>query len=174
MNASSRDASRLAGGRPECGRSIESDNPAVSEKRESVAVGSVIHRMAGNHDGRAGLGHPSEMTPEDGSEIRIQADGRFVQQKQRRAVDQGYGQTDTLTHASAEIMDRIVASRRQPHYLDGLFHGPSARPPVRHSVHPREEVNILPDREFLVQRRELGHIADPRRVSRSMGTRRGW
>ena len=84
-------------------------------------------------------------------------------------MDESDGEADPLTHASAEFEDRVCASRRQVHRIDGILHGLAARTTVGHAVHASEEVNVLPDRKLLVQGVELGHVADSGRLARGGG-----
>ena len=109
------------------------------------------------------LAHPAQLAQDLAHldpRARIQARGRLVQDEQLRVVDQRVRQAQPLAHPARERLDVRVALVDEAHDLQQLpDHG--AAPRRRHVVAAREEVEVLPDPQVVVDAVEVGHVADP-------------
>ena len=72
-------------------------------------------------------------------------------------MDQGARQRELLFHASGEAVSDAGVEGRQPDQLEQLT---AASPPFRDAVHESEELDVLVDRQILVEGELLGHVAD--------------
>ena len=103
--------------------------------------------------------------PEALALARIERRGRLVEQHHRWVAEQADGDVHALAVAAREALDEIAAPVRQPgageHRVD--------RPvDVRDALEPREQPQVLLDRQPPVDRQALRHPADPiRSVDRS-------
>ena len=94
--------------------------------------------------------------PDLGADLRVETDGRLVEQQQPRAVDEPTGQQQATTHAARELVDGVLAAIGQAR--------DSERPvdrgrDVGHAIETGEDGEVLLDRDVDVEVVELRHHA---------------
>ena len=55
----------------------------------------------------------ADQRPELGADLRVEADGRLVEQDQLRVVDEAAGEQQAAAHAAGELVDRVAAAVAQ-------------------------------------------------------------
>jgi hypothetical protein len=88
--------------------------------------------------------------------LGIDPGGRLVQQQQARLVQHAGRQGQALLPAARETPGQLLLATRQPQPVQGLIHPPAA---LVQAVDPGREVQVLADRQILVERELLGHVA---------------
>jgi len=93
------------------------------------------------------------------SRLRVEARGRLVQHEDRWVMNDGACDSQPLLHSARKPADERVALRLQTHPRDDR--GDTLRNLGGiHLVGVREIVEVLPDFQVVVQRKEVGQIAD--------------
>ena len=98
-----------------------------------------------------------EVLPRD----RVHAAGRFVQQQERRTMDQRTGQPQLLFHAARKRAGPTVLEPGQPDETQQLAR-PVSQGAAFDAPHRTEEHQVFIHRQVAVERETLGQIADTR------------
>jgi len=134
---------------------------AVMHEAQAVAPGRLIH-VGRTHNDRYPLGEQADnQLPEVLPCHRIHARRGLIQQKQARAVDQRAGQPQFLFHPPRKLAGQPAFEAGQPHKVEQLRRAGSQLG-ATYRAHSSEEVQVLVDSQFLVQRKALRQIADVR------------
>ena len=78
------------------------DNASRTDEQQLVAAVGFIHDVARYDDRRAAIRERSEVAPELDPEEGVDADGRFVEEQDRRVVDEGAGEREAPPLATRE------------------------------------------------------------------------
>ena len=116
MNASSSVGSGSSGVRTRArsaGRRADRDQPALADDAQPVAVFRLVHEMAGDQHGDAGVGQRADARPELAARQRIDAGGRFVEEQDVRPVQQRRGQRQALLQAERQFAGDAVGDVAQ-------------------------------------------------------------
>ena len=97
--------------------------------------------------------------PEFKPRERVNADGRLVKHQQFGQTHQRAGKPELLLHAPRELAGGTRRERREVGHRKKLF-VPAAALGHRNAVQIGIQVEILLNREILVQAKALGHVAD--------------
>ena len=151
------------------GRLADGDPPAVAQHAEAVTAHGLVHVVRRDEDRRAAAREAEELLPELAPALRVDAGGRLVEHEQLGVVDGRGGEREPLLPPARErpgpraaVGDEpgVVEHRREP--------GAPATPPEPEDL--GREVEVLLDREILVEREVLGHVAD--RGAQALGVAR--
>ena len=143
--------------RDHLGRGALDQQAAIGEVRELVAALGFVHVMRADQYRHPFGGEIVDVLPEIAPRLRVDARGRLVEEQELRLVQEARGERQPLLPAARQRARELVAARRQPQALERSIHGVA---PVRHGVHARDEVEVLGDRQVLVEAEALGHVAD--------------
>jgi len=112
-----------------------------------------------DEDRGSGGGHFVDQVPELPAGDRVDARGGLVEEEDGRFVQDGAAEREPLLPAAGEGARQGAPLLRQAgHPEDGI--GPLRQPCRRHAIDAAEEFDVFPDREIVVERELLGHIAD--------------
>ena len=151
------------------GRLADGDAPAVAQHAEAVTAHGLVHVVRRDEDRRPAPGEAEELLPELAPALRVDARRRLVEHQQLGLVDGGRREREPLLPPARErpgpraaVGDEpgVVEHRREP--------GAPATPPEPEDL--GGEVEVLLDREILVEREVLGHVAD--RGAQALGVAR--
>ena len=94
------------------------DDLAVIDKQGPAADAlDLLHVMGAVNHGSAGIGGAADGFQDLLARLRIDADGRLVEQQQIRSMDHAAGEIEPPLHPAGEHGDRIVRALRQPDFL---------------------------------------------------------
>src|SRR5882672_3897075 len=97
------------------------------------------------------------LIPELSPCLGIDSRSRLIEQKQLRAVYQAGSEGKPLLPASRERTGELTGALAQAQAGKGVRYGLFA---LRNRVDPRDEIEILLDGEFFVERKALRHVSD--------------
>ena len=136
------------------------DDPASGHQRHLIGQLFGLFDVVGGHqDGCPTRAQSVDQSPEFGSDLGVQTDGRFIQQQQFRFVNESPGQEQAPPHATRQVFYCVVATITQ-----------SCEPkrPVYRARHifdpikPREYGQVLFNRDIDIEVVKLGHDSHPR------------
>ena len=119
----------------------------------------LFHVMAGVDDGHAGGVEPAHFLEDVIARLRIDADGRLVEQQQPRLMHQGHAQVEPAFHAAGEGPARSSARSARP-MAARISSTRSARIRARQAVEFAEEEQVLAGGQLVVDGQFLRHDAD--------------
>ena len=133
---------------------------AVVDDGDAVAVLGLVHVVGGHEDGDADLvAQRADVLPDGVARLRVEPDGRLVEEEHLGVVQQPAGDLQPALHAAGEGAHERMAPVGQPddveHVLDALL-ADAARDVVEHGV----ELQVLIGREPVVERGVLEDHAD--------------
>ena len=135
-------------------------DPAAVHDRDAVAVLGLVHVVRRQEDRDLARVRSSPTYSQiDGAGLRIEADGRLVEEQHARRVQQAAGDLEASLHAAREGADQARRALGEPGHLE---HVVDARPDLasRHAVELGVEAQVLLRRQVHVERRVLEHEAD--------------
>src|SRR3989337_1715372 len=135
-------------------------HPSLAEEGQALAVGGVVHGVAGYNQCLPLLHQGLEVLPESHPQLRVQPHRGLIQREEPGAVDQGTGQAKPLPHATAEPVHRVLPALPEAYQAQGLLYPLLPLPPPCQAVEPGKEAHILLGGKLQVEGAELGHIAD--------------
>ncbi len=100
-----------------------------------------------------------DQLPHRANLVRVQPDGRFVQDNQFRLMHQGVGQADPLAVSFGKMADDPLADLAQAALGDDRI-DPFARTAVAQPFEPRPKFQVFPHPHVVVQRIVLRHVAN--------------
>ena len=157
-------------------RPLGPDPPLVDDPdavAEPLRLLHVVGRVEDRHPLLAeGLDARQDRVPA----LRIDADGRLVEDEQLRPVEEADGDVQAALHAARELLGPVLRPVGQADDLEELG-DPVAQRPAAHAVELAEEDEVLAGGQVRVDRQVLGHVADGglgrgRARDRSAGRRR--
>jgi len=98
-----------------------------------------------------------DLVPEIASGLGVDACRGLVEQQQARAVDEASGQRQPLLPTPRELAGELALARCQSQSLERAIDLGSA---LRQFEQPGDEVQVLADRQVLVEAEALCHVAD--------------
>jgi len=117
--------------------------------------------MAGDHDGHAFVGQHADAVPEFPPGQRIDAGGRLVEKQDVGRVQQRCGQRQPLLEPEGQVVRHGIGQAAEFEPLQRAIDG--ARPGgAVQAIDAGEEAQVLPHRQFGIEREALRHVADPR------------
>ena len=122
-----------------------------------MAALRLVHVVRADEHRDAARGEAVQLVPEVAPGLRIDAGGRLVEQQQLRLVQQAGGEREALLPAAGELAGELLRAIGETELREGRF---DAGPDIVHRVHPRDEAQVLADRQVLPQREALRHVAD--------------
>src|SRR6185437_3352079 len=99
-----------------------------------------------------------DLVPEIAPRLWIDAGGRLVQEQELRIGKRAGPERKPLLPATGEFAGQLRLAAIEPEPPDHLARG-AAR--IGHTIEPGDELQILPHREVLIERKALRHVADP-------------
>ena len=102
-------------------------------------------------------GETVQLVPELAPRLRIDAGGRLVEEQQLRLVEQTRGEREPLLPAARQRTGELSRARGEAEPLEPFA---DPRLAVAHRVDPGDELEVLGDREVLVQAELLRHVPD--------------
>src|SRR5690606_167682 len=109
----------------------------------------------GDEDGEAVGGELVDLLPEITARLGIDAGGRLVEEQQSRPVNEAGGEREALLPSAGECPRELRPTLGEPEALERLIHRGAA---AGHLVDPRDEIEVLRDREILVDAEALRHV----------------
>ena len=141
----------------EIGGLAAADDLAVRHQSHLVGKPLGLLDVVRGHQDRRPLGAQRvDQRPELGPDLRIEADGRLVEQQQRRVVREPPGEQQAAAHASGELVDGVAAAPLEPRQREAaVYRGRH----VLHAVEPGEDGEVVLHRHVHVEVVELRHHA---------------
>ena len=139
------------------GRAAAADDLAVRHHRDLVGQPLGLLDVVGRHqDRRAARAQVVDQRPELGADLRVEADGRLVEQDQPRFVDQAAGEQQAAAHAAGELVDGVAATVAQARQVERpVDRGADVGDPVEAG----EDGQVVLDGDVDVEVVELRHDA---------------
>ena len=130
---------------------------AVGDVADAVAALGLVHVVGGDQHGQPVARQPVDLVPEFAPRLGVDAGRRLVEQQQLRLVHDAGGERQPLLPAAGQRAGELVAPRRQAKLLERAVDMLGDRLQL---VEPRHEFQVLGDRQILVERELLRHVAD--------------
>src|SRR5437773_1336523 len=137
------------------------DEPALVDEAERVAQLRLVH-VVGRHENRGALvGQPPDDRPERPPRDRIDARGGLVEEDELRAVHERAREREPLPVAAGQLAGELA---RVPHEIAEAEHPLDLCRPLGawDHVDARVKGEVLFDRQVVVERKALRHVADGR------------
>ena len=142
-----------------CARRPDGDGLAVRHDRHLVAEALGLLDVVRAHQDRDALAAQAvDERPQLLADLRVEADGRLVEQEQARLVQQRAGDEQPAPHAAAQLVDLALAAVLQVRDVERAVHRLLALA-LRHAVEVGEDEEVLLDGERHVEVVELGDDA---------------
>ena len=138
-------------------RAPASDDPTLVHDRDLVGEPlGLLDVVRGHEDGHALRAQLVDECPQLRAHLRVEPDGRFVEEQELGPVHEAAGDEQAASHPARELVDHDVgASGQVGHFERALDRGVSIG--TRHSVEAGEHRQVLTHRELEVEVVELGH-----------------
>ena len=130
---------------------------AIGDVADAVAALGLVHVVGGDQHGQPAARQPMDLVPEFAPRLGVDAGGGLVEQQQLRLVHDAGGERQPLLPAARQSARQLVAARRQAEFLERARDMLLDRLQL---VETRHEFEVLADREILVERELLRHVAD--------------
>src|SRR6516162_6256092 len=150
----------LAMGGLERGRSVVGEYEAVVDDADAVAALHFFDVVGGDDDGEVALlAQLLHVLPQPSARLRVEADGRLVEEQYAGVMDEGARDFEPALHAGRERPHQAFAPIRE---LDEMQHlvDPALAPRRRHAIDEAMEVEIFIYGQAIVERRLLEHHAE--------------
>ena len=129
---------------------------AIGDVGQLVAPLRLVHVVRAHQHRNALRRQPMQFLPEIAPRGRVHARRRLVQQQQLRPAQHAGRQRQPLLPAAGKRARQLVRAVRQPQLRQSFLHDLAPR---GHAVHPRDEVQVFPDRQVVPVRELLRHVA---------------
>ena len=129
----------------------------VGDVADAVAALGFVHVMGRDQHGEAARREPVDLVPELAPGLRVDASGRLVEKEEPRLVHDAGGEREALLPAARQLPSELMAARGEAEIGEGLRDRLPARLEI---VEAGDEEEILLDRQVLVEREPLRHVAD--------------
>ena len=144
-------------GRPQGVRRVDREQLSLVEQRDPRAALRLV-QIRRRHDDRDALSEKlGKQLPELAARDRIHTGRRFVEQDQRRLMDQRAGQRELLLHATRQLVGQPRSERRQLRHVEQAV---ALSLVVADAVNLGEERDVLVDAEIAVEAEPLREVAD--------------
>ena len=151
------DEGRQAGGAHHIRRGAGGEHLAVGNIVDAVAALRLVHVVGRDQHGEAGPGEAVDLVPKLAPRLRVDAGGRLVEQQQLRPVHDAGGERQSLLPPARQSAGDLMAARPQAELVERRRDDAAA---IGEVVEPRYEGEVLLDRQVLIEREPLGHVAD--------------
>ena len=144
------------------GRRSFRHDPTRIHQREVIAMFSLAHIVGGDQNRDALFSCQSgQNVPEVPTADRIDAGSRFIEKQHTWLMDKRAAERQTLAHAHRQATGqiRLVACQAPP--CDMIHVKPLLRGLAVQPVDPGKEADVLLHGQVQIQRKGLGHVADP-------------
>ncbi len=122
-----------------------------------MAAFGLVH-VVGGHKHRHPLARQlMDLVPELAPRLGVDAGGGLIEQQKSWRMHDAGRQRQALLPAARQRAGKLVAAGGQPQRLDGAGDVCLHRP---QTVEPGDELQVLRNRQVLVEREPLGHVAD--------------
>ena len=141
------------------GVSVASTRPGIHE-RDAVAALGLVHEVGRDEDGHALIARKiDQQFPEPVPRQRIDARGRLVEDEHLGLVHDGNREREPLANPQRQIRGALIEIILEAESSD-QFGDTRLRLPRRQMEQMRMKIEVLPDRQFGVERERLRHVAD--------------
>jgi len=130
---------------------------AVGNVGKLVAALRLVHVMRGDQHRDAGRGEIVDLVPEFAPRLGVHPCGWLVEQQELRVVQHAGGECQALLETAGELPGELVGAVRERELLQRRR---DRAPAVPNRVDARDEIEVLADREILVEAEALRHVAD--------------
>ena len=152
-----------AGAEAQIVRAVLGEDLALPHQQQAVAALGLVHDVRGDEDRRAALvGDAVEEVPQVAAQDGVEADGRFVEYEQFGCAEQGDGERDAAALAAGEPACEGVGVRGEVDVGDGAgdVFAAGVAAVAAGQQDGGEVVEVLADRQVVVDGRGLGDVAD--------------
>ena len=118
------------------------DQVALRDQGDLVAILGVADVLRRDEDRPPSVAEPVELLPDLGSEDRVDAGGRLVEEQQDRLMDERAGQLEAALHAARHVARPAVAGVPQLEQLEAP-RGPACAAPPEQPEQAADEVDVL-------------------------------
>ena len=141
-------------------RRVRGHNLAAVHDQDPVANGLDLRQDVTRQQHRVAARQPANQLPDLSDLVRVQPDGRFIQNQHIGVTQQTVGQSNTLPVPPGQAPDHVTVRVRQPEVRQ---HGidPTVKHAARQPLQPAAKPQVLFDTHFGIQRHVLRQIADP-------------
>ena len=122
-----------------------------------MAALGLVHVVGADEHGHAVGGEPVDLVPELAPGLGVDSGGGLVEQQQLGLVQDRGGQRQALLPAAGQAAGELALAVGEAQPIDCLGYPPAASV---HGIEAADEVEVLPDREILVEAEALRHVAD--------------
>src|SRR5262249_36295264 len=129
---------------------------AVEDIGDAVTALGLVHVMRRDKDGEAFARELVDLVPEFAPRLGIDARRRLIEQKQLRRMHDAGRKREPLLPAARELAGELIGTIREAEARERLL---DRRAPAPERIEPRDELEVLADRQVLVIAEALGHIA---------------
>ena len=139
------------------GRAAAADHLALRHHRDLVGEALGLLDVVGRHQDRRAAGFElADQGPELGADLRVEPDGRLVEQDQLRLVDEAAGEQQAAAHPAGELVDGVAAAVAQAGQVEAAVdRGADVLDPVEAGV----DGEVVLDGDVDVEVVELGDDA---------------
>ena len=139
---------------------VEGHDPAGVHDRDAVAVLGLVHVVGGQEDrDLLALAELVDVVPDARAGLRVEPDGRLVEEQDARRVHQAAGDLEASLHAAGVGLHRVTAAVPELHHLEHLAQ-PVLEDVARDAVELGMETEVLLAAQVGVEGGLLEHQAD--------------
>ena len=138
-------------------RAADDQQLAVGNIVDAVTAFGLVHVMGRDQHRQPVGGARMDLVPELAPRFRIDPGRRLVEQQQLGLVHDAGCQRQPLLPAARQRPRHLPPPREEPEILQRVADMPARRP---HAVEPGDKGQVLLDRQILVEREFLRHVAD--------------
>ena len=146
-----------AGLRDDRGRAALHDDAPLREIDDALAALGLVH-VVGRDERRQPLDrHVVDEVPELAPRLGVDARGRLVEQQEFRLMQDAGGEREPLLPAAGQLPGQLVAAVLEAHALHDRADRLAS---IANLVDAGDEVEVLEDRQVLIEAEALRHVAD--------------
>ncbi len=135
------------------------DKLARDHHSQAIALFRFLKIVSGHEDRRAAIGQPIDHRPERAPRQRIDARGRLIQKENVRLMHncsaEGHALLPSSRQAARDLVLLSLEPRKGKHPANLFF-----AVLIRHAVDARKEIEVLANRQVVIQREFLRHVTD--------------
>ena len=99
----------------------ERRQPAAVDQGDAIAIFGFVHVMRGDDDADALARERVDEVPEAAARLRIDARSRLVEEQDRRLVQHGAAERETLLPTAREVGNERIPPASEARHVDGEF-----------------------------------------------------